>query len=76
MSRTLNWAYYPGGQLRALADNGVPTGLYSQLVDNSDLNNALLHRDVGHARQPVRVHRFTTTPPTPRGPGRTPSPGT
>jgi RHS repeat-associated protein len=39
MSRTMTWAYYPGGQLQSLADDGVPTGLYSQMVDNSDFNN-------------------------------------
>lgn len=39
MSRTMTWGYYPGGQLQSLADDGVPTGLYSQMVDNSDFSN-------------------------------------
>src|SRR5260370_37973773 len=39
MSRTLSWGYYPDGKLQSRADNGVPTGLYAQLVDNSDVNN-------------------------------------
>jgi hypothetical protein len=40
MSRTMGWTYFPGGQLQSLADHGVPTGLASQLVDNSDTQNA------------------------------------
>jgi RHS repeat-associated protein len=39
MSRTMTWGYYPGGQLASLADDGVPTGLASEMVDNSDINN-------------------------------------
>ncbi len=39
MSRTMSWGYYPDGKLQSRADNGVPTGLYAQLVDNSDVNN-------------------------------------
>jgi len=39
MTRTMAWAYYPGGQLQSLTDDGVPTGLYSEMADNSDFNN-------------------------------------
>jgi RHS repeat-associated protein len=37
--RTQTWGYYPDGKLQSQADNGVPTGLYAELVDNSDFNN-------------------------------------
>ncbi len=40
MSRTMTWGYYPDGKLASVADNGVPTGLYSEEVDNSDAGNA------------------------------------
>ncbi len=40
MKRTMTWGYYPGRQLASLTDDGVPTGLYSQMADNSDFNNA------------------------------------
>jgi RHS repeat-associated protein len=40
MTRAMTWAYYPGGQLQSLSDHGVPTGAYSELADNSDINNA------------------------------------
>jgi RHS repeat-associated protein len=36
MSRTTNWGYYPDGKLESISDNGVPTGLYSELVDDTD----------------------------------------
>jgi RHS repeat-associated protein len=39
MSRTMSWSYYPNDQLSALDDHGVPTGLASQAVDNSDTQN-------------------------------------
>src|SRR5262249_14685353 len=39
MSRAMTWTYYPGGQLSSMNDDGVPTGLYSEMVDNSDVNN-------------------------------------
>ncbi|MBO0806902.1 MAG: sugar-binding protein, partial [Actinobacteria bacterium] len=39
MTRSMTWAYYPGGQLQSLSDHGVPTGAYSELADNSDFNN-------------------------------------
>jgi RHS repeat-associated protein len=38
-SRTIGSSYYPGGELQAESDNGVPTGLATELVDNSDFNN-------------------------------------
>jgi RHS repeat-associated protein len=38
-SRTIGWAYYPDGKLQSRADDGVPTGLAAELVDNSDINN-------------------------------------
>lgn len=40
MSRTMSWSYCPGGQLQSVNDDGVPDGLYSEVVDNSDVNNA------------------------------------
>lgn len=39
MSQTNSWAYNPDGSLASETDSGVPTGLYSELVDNSDTNN-------------------------------------
>jgi RHS repeat-associated protein len=39
LSRTQTWGYYPDGKLQSRADNGVPTGLYAELVDNSDFGN-------------------------------------
>jgi RHS repeat-associated protein len=36
MSRTMNWGYYPDGNLESESDDGVPTGLYSELVDDTD----------------------------------------
>jgi RHS repeat-associated protein len=36
MSRTMNWGYYPDGKLQSVSDDGVPTGLYSELVDDTD----------------------------------------
>jgi RHS repeat-associated protein len=36
MSRTMNWGYYPDGKLQSTSDDGVPTGLYSELVDDTD----------------------------------------
>lgn len=36
MSRSENWGYYPDGKLASVTDNGVPTGLYSELVDDTD----------------------------------------
>ena len=38
-SRAISWDYYPDGKLRSRADAGVPTGLATGLVDNSDFNN-------------------------------------
>src|SRR5260370_42420354 len=40
LSRTMGWAYYPDGKLSSRSDDGVPTGLYSELVDNPDFSNA------------------------------------
>jgi YD repeat-containing protein len=37
--RTLTSTYFPDGKLQSRADNGVPTGLATQLVDDSDFNN-------------------------------------
>ncbi len=39
LSRTMGWAYYPDGKLSSRSDDGVPTGLYSELVDDSDFQN-------------------------------------
>ncbi|HEY2671359.1 MAG TPA: DNRLRE domain-containing protein, partial [Rugosimonospora sp.] len=36
MARTMNWGYYPDGKLQSVSDDGVPTGLYSELVDDTD----------------------------------------
>jgi len=38
-SRTMSWGYFPDGKLQSRADNGVPTGLATELVDDSDFNN-------------------------------------
>jgi RHS repeat-associated protein len=40
MSRGLRWSYYPDGKLQAVTDNGVPTGMYAEVVDNTDTSNA------------------------------------
>jgi YD repeat-containing protein len=40
MSRTQTWGYYPDGKLYTVSDQGVPTGLYAEVVDDSDVNNA------------------------------------
>src|SRR5207248_3268426 len=40
MSRTQDWFYWPGGQLKTLQDDGGPAGAATELVDNSDFNNA------------------------------------
>lgn len=55
MSRTMTWNYYPDGKLSSLADNGIPTGLASELVDDSDFNNT--GRDLGLVHILVRLHR-------------------
>jgi RHS repeat-associated protein len=39
MSRTMTWAYYPDERLQSLTDAGVPTGMYAELVDNTDTGN-------------------------------------
>jgi RHS repeat-associated protein len=36
MSRTMNWDYYPDGNLSGVSDDGVPTGLYAEVIDDSD----------------------------------------
>jgi RHS repeat-associated protein len=38
-SRTVSWTYFPDGKLQSRADDGVPTGLATELVDDSDFNN-------------------------------------
>jgi len=38
-SRSMTWSYYPDGKLASRTDDGVPTGLAVELVDNSDFNN-------------------------------------
>jgi RHS repeat-associated protein len=40
MSRTMTWAYYPDQRLQSVADNGVPTGMYAEVIDNTDTGNA------------------------------------
>ena len=40
MQRSLSWSYYPDGKLQSLTDNGVPTGMYAEVVDNTDTSNA------------------------------------
>jgi RHS repeat-associated protein len=37
--RTQTWGYYPDGKLASRDDAGVPTGLATELVDNSDSQN-------------------------------------
>ena len=37
--RTLSSTYFPDGKLQSRSDSGVPTGLATELVDDSDLNN-------------------------------------
>jgi RHS repeat-associated protein len=39
ISRTMSWGYFLDGQLQSQADAGVPTGLATELVDDSDFNN-------------------------------------
>lgn len=39
MTRSQSQTYFPDGKLATVTDNGVPTGLYSELVDNSDTGN-------------------------------------
>jgi RHS repeat-associated protein len=39
MTRSQSWGYFPDGKLASTTDNGVPTGLYSELVDNTDPGN-------------------------------------
>jgi RHS repeat-associated protein len=39
MSRTMSWDYYPDGNLSSISDDGVPTGLYAEVIDDSDTNN-------------------------------------
>jgi RHS repeat-associated protein len=50
MSRTQGWAYWPGGPLEQVTDDGVPTGLDAELVDNSDFNNASASPDGNWAK--------------------------
>ncbi len=38
-SRTMGWGYYPDGKIQSRSDHGVPTGLATELVDDSDFNN-------------------------------------
>ncbi|MFI1098509.1 DNRLRE domain-containing protein [Streptomyces sp. NPDC020917] len=38
-SRTMSWGYYPDGSLASRSDDGVPVGLATELVDNSDTQN-------------------------------------
>nr|WP_307795597.1 DNRLRE domain-containing protein [Actinacidiphila acididurans] len=38
-SRTMSWSYYPDGSLSSRSDDGVPVGLATELVDNSDTQN-------------------------------------
>ncbi len=38
-SRAMTWGFYPDGKLSTRADDGVPTGLAVELVDNSDFQN-------------------------------------
>jgi len=38
-SRTMTWQYYPDGKLKARADEGVPVGKQTVLIDNSDSQN-------------------------------------
>lgn len=40
MSRTQSWGYYPDGKLASVSDDGVPTGLYAEVVNDSDASNA------------------------------------
>src|SRR5262249_55867243 len=40
MNRSRSWSYYPDGKLQSLTDNGVPTGMYAEVVDNTDASNA------------------------------------
>jgi RHS repeat-associated protein len=40
MNRSQSWSYYPDGKLQSLTDNGVPTGMYAEVVDNTDASNA------------------------------------
>lgn len=39
MKRTITTGYYPDGKLQSKKDDGVPTGLYAEMVDNSDAGN-------------------------------------
>jgi RHS repeat-associated protein len=32
----MNWSYYPAGNLSGVSDDGVPTGLYAEVIDDSD----------------------------------------
>jgi RHS repeat-associated protein len=36
MSQTMTWDYYPDGNLAAVSDDGVPTGLYSEVAENTE----------------------------------------
>ncbi|GEK04587.1 hypothetical protein TNCT1_68630 [Streptomyces sp. 1-11] len=38
-NRTMTWDYYPDGKLKSKADDGVPAGWNTVLVDNSDTQN-------------------------------------
>jgi RHS repeat-associated protein len=36
LSRTITWGYYPDGKLASLSDQGVPTGLYAEVIEAND----------------------------------------
>jgi RHS repeat-associated protein len=36
MSRTISWGYYPDGKMASVTDNGVPTGLFAEVVESTD----------------------------------------
>jgi RHS repeat-associated protein len=40
-SRTMSWSFYPDGALSSRSDDGVPVGLQTVLVDNSDTQNTI-----------------------------------
>ena len=40
MRQAMTWAYYPDGKLAAVSDDGVPTGLYAEVVENTEAGSA------------------------------------
>jgi RHS repeat-associated protein len=48
-NRTMTWSYYPDGKLHERRDDGVPAGLRTVLVDNSDRNYTETRGDWGTA---------------------------